>query len=124
MRRSGFTIIVWTLVAAVVILVARLLWLFARLLYLLVRRIWRGIRRRRARNRLRVVPPLIPDRYGSDHRALRQWWVPIVASGRVQCSRCPYPIVPDADWDLDHRPGGSFPAHASCNRRAGALRIA
>lgn len=60
------------------------------------------------------------DRYGQDHRALRREWLPHVRAGTVICCRCPDLIKPGEPWDLDHRMNGSFPAHASCNRSAGA----
>ena len=61
---------------------------------------------------------------GARHQAARREWAPIVAAGGVLCVRCELPIEPGADWDLDHRPGGSHPAHAGpCNRSAGARAI-
>ncbi len=45
----------------------------------------------------------------------------MLAGGRfVLCSRCHRPIEPGDAWDLDHRPDGAVPSHASCNRAAGA----
>lgn len=60
------------------------------------------------------------DRYGAEHRALRKEWLTHVRAGIVTCTRCGEPISPSDDWDLDHRMNGSFPAHARCNRAAGA----
>jgi len=58
-------------------------------------------------------------KYGPTHQAERQAWAPLVAEGRVICSRCQLPINPGAAWDLGHRPGlPSHPEHARCNRAA------
>lgn len=56
-----------------------------------------------------------------------------IASGNAWCPFCGLPIVPGQKWDIDHRvprrhldPAQLYdrallrPAHASCNRRAGA----
>jgi hypothetical protein len=71
------------------------------------------------------------NRYGGDHQHLRKLWAPVVASGRVRCSRsgsgdCLHedPLIGRADeWDLDHTADGSHPAHADCNRSAGARAL-
>jgi len=42
------------------------------------------------------------------------------------CSRCGYPVHPADTWDLDHtddRTGYLGPAHAHCNRAAGADKV-
>ena len=61
-------------------------------------------------------------KYGPSHRAERLRWLPAVARGTVACTRCGLPIPAGAQWDLDHRVDGSFPAHARCNRAAGGSR--
>lgn len=58
------------------------------------------------------------DRYGAQHQRLRRSWSEAVETGLVPCSRCGLPIDPAGGWDLDHRPWGSEPAHAACNRGA------
>mgnify|MGYP003330099328 FL=1 len=40
------------------------------------------------------------------------------------CTRCGQDVAPTDEWDADLRPQGWAPAHASCNRSAGALGIA
>lgn len=63
--------------------------------------------------------------YGYRHRQLRRAWAPVVATGLVTCSRCPHRIAPHDRWDLDHTEDRSSyrgPAHASCNRAAGAAK--
>lgn len=71
--------------------------------------------------------------YGAEHQAERQAWEPYVQAGGIICSRygqdpdCPGEIKPGDEWDLDHtdnRDGYNGPAHARCNRRAGALKAA
>ncbi len=61
-----------------------------------------------------------PRRYDANHRRLRREWSAIVNTGTVNCTRCGQPITPGTMWDLDHIHGGQAPAHASCNRAAGA----
>lgn len=66
-----------------------------------------------------------PIRYGTAHRAMRAAWAPVVARGEAACTRCHQTIHPGQRWDLDHIDGGTpdqyaGPAHARCNRRAGA----
>jgi hypothetical protein len=69
------------------------------------------------------------ERYGPGHQLARRLWAPAVATGRVVCSRsstdpdCPGIIDAEAEWDLDHTDEGSHPAHAECNRRAGARSL-
>lgn len=63
--------------------------------------------------------------YGRPHREERARWQPVVEQGEAVCSRCHTAIVPGSDWDLDHtddRAGYLGPAHARCNRSAGATR--
>lgn len=63
--------------------------------------------------------------YGTQHEKLRARWAPRVAAGVVPCARCGMRIPPGAAWDLDHdddRRGYRGPAHASCNRSAGAAK--
>ncbi len=63
-------------------------------------------------------------RYGAGHQAARRAWALRLEAGEpVACCRCDGPIDPADPWDLDHRPGGSHPAHATCNRSAGARSI-
>lgn len=63
--------------------------------------------------------------YGHAHQKLRAQWVPLVATGEVDCALCQDPIEVDQKWDLDHtedRTGYRGPAHSSCNRQEGAIR--
>lgn len=59
----------------------------------------------------------------------RRLWLPIVMLGATVCARagqvddCPGVIDPGDDWDLDHVDGFRLPAHARCNRIAGALSL-
>ena len=53
------------------------------------------------------------------HALERARWAPLVATGTVDCSRCGYPINPGQRWDIDRRPWGWRPSHATCNRAAG-----
>jgi hypothetical protein len=59
------------------------------------------------------------DRYGGQHQRERAAWERAMRFGGVSCTRCGQPIERDQVWDLDHRPGGNYPAHAACNRAAG-----
>ena len=59
--------------------------------------------------------------YGSAHRALRERWARVVASGAATCCRCGRPIRPDQAWHLDHaedRTAYRGPSHAHCNLAA------
>jgi hypothetical protein len=61
--------------------------------------------------------------YGPEHRALRRYWQPLVADGRVSCARCGRAIHPMQPWDLGHstdRTAHTGPEHTYCNRSAGA----
>ncbi len=64
--------------------------------------------------------------YGSDHRRLRRMWAQRIRNNWMPpCSRCGYPVLPGQAWDLDHtddRTGYLGPAHAHCNRSAGAYK--
>jgi hypothetical protein len=40
--------------------------------------------------------------YGAEHKKLRRWWAPKVATGTVRCWRCGYIIEPGQAWDLGH----------------------
>jgi 5-methylcytosine-specific restriction endonuclease McrA len=62
---------------------------------------------------------------------LRARWAPTVERGGCVCSHCGRLIHTGQDWDLDHvvpradggpewRAANIRPAHASCNRAAGA----
>lgn len=64
-------------------------------------------------------------RYGGEHQRLRLKLGPQVATGTMPCVRCGFLIEPGELWDLDHAEDGSYrgPAHASCNRRAGAEKV-
>ncbi len=70
--------------------------------------------------------------YGSEHRAERERWRPLVKAGEAQCAAiaCLKPnrhIAPGDAWDLDHnddRTGYRGPAHAGCNRSAGGVTAA
>lgn len=64
------------------------------------------------------------SRYGATHQAERRRWAELVATGSVYCTRCDQPIQPGDTWDLDHRPWGTLPAHARCNRSAGGKHCA
>jgi hypothetical protein len=73
-----------------------------------------------------VSRPTTTERgYGVEHQAERERWRPVVEAGEAVCSRCHSGIAPDVEWDLDHhddRSGWSGPAHATCNRAAGARK--
>lgn len=63
--------------------------------------------------------------YGYGHQQHRRRWAVVVDAGQARCSRCGQPIPPGAAWDLDHddqRRGYLGPAHAHCNRAAGARK--
>jgi hypothetical protein len=63
--------------------------------------------------------------YGSAHAAVRARVASQVASATARCTRCGAAIGKHDAWDLDHRDdrrGWLGPAHASCNRSAGALK--
>jgi hypothetical protein len=56
-------------------------------------------------------------KYNAQHRRTRADWVPLVATGTVECWRCRKLIV--GPFDLGHRPGReSLPEHPRCNRAA------
>lgn len=62
-------------------------------------------------------------RYNATHRALRRALLPGAVGS--PCVRCGQVIAPGEPIDLDHRddaPGWAGMAHASCNRRAGAMK--
>jgi hypothetical protein len=64
-------------------------------------------------------------RYGAYHRGERARWARVVEQGGCVCVRCGVSIHPAESWDLDHNDSGDGyrgPAHASCNRSAGAQR--
>lgn len=68
--------------------------------------------------------------YGADHQAERREWVPIVATGTVQCRRAPFglcvadapTIAPFDEWHLGHPdaacPAPKAPEHMVCNAGA------
>jgi hypothetical protein len=61
--------------------------------------------------------------YGSTHKAARERYAALVASGLAMCARCGQPILAGAQFDLDHDDGrGGYigVSHPTCNRRAGA----
>jgi hypothetical protein len=62
------------------------------------------------------------ERYGPEHRALRQTLAPFVAAGLATCARCLEPIEASDPWDLGHddldHTKWTGPEHASCNRAA------
>jgi hypothetical protein len=60
-----------------------------------------------------------PTTHRADHKRARAALTALVAQG-VDCTRCGRPIHPGEPWDADRRPWGYAPAHASCNRSAGA----
>lgn len=74
-----------------------------------------------------VDPPTTTERgYGADHQALRRWWAPRVATGRIRCWRCGQLIPARAEWHLGHddhdRRITRGPEHALCNLRAAAAK--
>jgi hypothetical protein len=63
--------------------------------------------------------------YGREHRRVRREVARLVDAGLARCCRCHELIVPGTPWDLDHsddRSGYRGPAHARCNRSAGAVK--
>jgi len=68
-----------------------------------------------------------PRGYGKAHRELRTYWDQKIKAGTMPaCSRCGYPVRATDTWDLDHtddRTGYLGPAHAHCNRSAGARKV-
>lgn len=60
-----------------------------------------------------------PTEHRRAHRDARALLAPLVANGTT-CGRCGQPIQPHQAWDADRRPYGWEPAHATCNRSAGA----
>lgn len=64
--------------------------------------------------------------YGQQHRAERERWAPLVATGNVKCARCREFIPPDAPWDLDHRDDDRTkylgPSCVRCNRATSGRR--
>lgn len=69
--------------------------------------------------------------YGAEHRALRAWWKPQVATGDVPCHavRCLKKegrlIKPGDIWHLGHLPdrsGWTGPEHEECNVTEGSHR--
>jgi len=65
--------------------------------------------------------------YGKAHKELRAYWDKKIKAGtQPACSRCGYPVQATDTWDLDHtddRSGYLGPAHAHCNRSAGADKV-
>jgi hypothetical protein len=61
--------------------------------------------------------------YGYKHQQRRARWAPIVAKGKVRCSRCGEPIQVGQAWHLDHededRTRYRGPGHEDCNVGAG-----
>ena len=61
--------------------------------------------------------------YDVGHERARVRWEPLVAAGRVRCSRCGHLIAPGTPWALDHddedRTKYRGPSHKVCNDRAG-----
>jgi hypothetical protein len=60
--------------------------------------------------------------YDARHDRLRRQWAPKVEAGLTRCSRCALPILPGAEWALDHtddRAGYLGPSHRRCNDSAG-----
>lgn len=63
--------------------------------------------------------------YGYPHQLARRRMARVVDAGLAVCSRCGHPIVPGADWHLDHsddRADYLGAAHALCNLRAGGRK--
>ena len=63
--------------------------------------------------------------YGAVHKATRERYAALVASGLAVCARCGLSIAPAAAWDLGHtedRSGYSGPEHRKCNQLAGARK--
>lgn len=58
--------------------------------------------------------------YGSDHKASRARWAPLVAAGNVKCWRCGDYIAAGEPFDLGHddqdRSKYRGPEHVGCNR--------
>ena len=58
--------------------------------------------------------------YGTEHRALREAWRPLVEAGLTTCARCNNPIQPSDEWDLGHsdtdRSQYAGVEHRGCNR--------
>lgn len=57
-------------------------------------------------------------RYGRQHRNHRAGWAQRVNAGGVSCCRCGQPILPGAEFHLDHNddgPGYKGAAHPVCN---------
>jgi hypothetical protein len=64
-------------------------------------------------------------KYGWQHQQTRRRVADAVATGFAPCSRCGELIDPTGPWDLDHSDDGhgyAGPAHARCNRAAGAAK--
>lgn len=70
--------------------------------------------------------------YGTEHRKLRETWLPYVKSGGLVCARpgCDRVIAPDEPWDLGHTsdrgatggPKYRGPEHRSCNRATRSIK--
>lgn len=64
--------------------------------------------------------------YGAEHRATRERWAPLVATGNVKCWRCGEFIPVGAPFDLGHddrdRTKYRGPEHVTCNRATAARR--
>lgn len=77
------------------------------------------------------MPSRTPAYYGKEHKLARAEFQRLIDdAGGWRCSRpeCPFPgkmVLPGQRWDLDHtddRSGYLGPAHARCNRAAGARK--
>jgi hypothetical protein len=64
--------------------------------------------------------------YGTMHRAERDRWALLVATGNVKCWRCGDYIASDSSWDLGHddqdRSKYRGPEHQACNRATASRR--
>jgi hypothetical protein len=63
--------------------------------------------------------------YGTVHKATRERYAALVASGLALSARYGLSIAPGAAWDLAHtddRSGYSGPEHRKCNQLAGARK--
>lgn len=71
------------------------------------------------------TPALRPRSDTARHKQIRRAFTILIEQGGELCCLCSEAIQPDDKWDLDHtadREGYRGAAHASCNRREGALR--
>jgi hypothetical protein len=78
------------------------------------------------RQHWRSQPTSTERGYGTDHRALREQWVPLVEAGQVICWRCGELIGADEPFDLGHddsdRTKWRSPEHVACNRAVNSRR--